>query len=479
MSKIAKGLIKHTVVVVVGKRERAIATETLLKKMGCNVIVALSLYDALKYVVQEMPHLVVTESELPDGSAASLYDRLQAHAVLKNTPIVVNVLRKTREILQELSKRKFAGFFLGKFDPKLFLRKCVEVLMNPNRPSPYYNSLDSLNMDGKFNLAFSGKVIGKTSDHLVINSGMEVDPSASLVCVPQDKKYPPLLVRQGSNLQEEEDIMNLFPLGKLTGKGRSWLSILPDFKTGVESVERRQVLFYDPDGDRFEQFEEILAGYDIDTVYASSLQRAAGFLKQRHDQFGAIYLHELMADASSIEWNKIYDSIPEKNRPPLIIGTKSMTAKDTPKIKYLRKPYGLGQFVELLTSCFERAGEIKDLSSQAGFVGLDVSFQAPAKLLGLDEMGGVIQVRFPVVEGAKINVPHEMVAKICPDDSEVRVVNVSKVPDTVDLWQIRFSMVGAGTSKSKHFESVSKVVEHYKSENEPEEPTDEITLNAS
>ena len=42
MTNVAKGLITHTVVIVVGKRERAIAMETLLKKLSCRVIIAIA-----------------------------------------------------------------------------------------------------------------------------------------------------------------------------------------------------------------------------------------------------------------------------------------------------------------------------------------------------------------------------------------------------------------------------------------------------
>lgn len=464
MSNVAKGLISHTVVIVVGKRERAIAAESLLKKLGCNVIVAMSLYDALKFIVQEMPHMVVVESELPDGSAASLYDRLEAHPTLKHTPIVVSVLRKTREILEELSKRKFAGFFLGKFDQKLFLRKTIEVLMNPAKPSPYYNSLESLNVDGSFNLSFGGKVVGKTPEHLVIQSAMEVDALAALVCVPGEKKYAPVLVRQGSNLASEDGVINLFPIGKISGKGRMWFPELPDYNTGSSSPTRRQVLFYDPSQERFEQFAEILSGYDIDAIHASNIKRAAAVLRQRGDSLGAVYLHELLSDASSIEWTKTFDSIPDGQRPPVIIGTTSMNHRNSAVIRYIKRPFGLGVFVEAIQGCFERASELTEIALQTGYVGMDVSFQAPAKLLGVDELGGIIQVKFPFVSGAQIDIAHSVVSKICPEGTKVKVVSMSKLEGAADIWQIRFSMVGAGLSKSKHYELVSKVVENMRKE---------------
>ena len=461
MTKIDKDLITHKVIIVTGKKERTIAMETLLRKLGCDVIIVFSLYDALKFIVQEMPHMVITESELPDGTATSLYDRLEAHEILRRTPIVVTVLKKTREILQELSKRKFAGFFLGKVEPKIFLKKSLEILMNPLIPSPYYTDFESLGAKVDFNLSFSGKVIGKTEDHLVVKSSMEVDSQAALVCVPEDGRFAPLLVRQGSNLYDEEGdgILNLYPIGKISGKGRAWLPRIPDYATKSSDPGRRIILFYDPSEERFSQFEEILSGYDIKAMHAASLKRALMFLKQRGSSFGAIYLYELMNDASSIEWRKAFESMEGSDRPPVLVGTTSINLKDTPSIKYIRRPFGLGLFIESIQACFERADDLATHAAQAGFVGVDVKFQAPAKLLGVDEIGGVLQVKFPVVSGAKIEIQHPIMSQINPDSNSVKIINVKKIEDVANTWQVRFSMVDAVGSKSKHYERVSKVIQ--------------------
>jgi hypothetical protein len=458
MTNVAKGLITHTVVIVVGKRERAIAMETLLKKLSCKVIVATSLYEALKVVTQEMPHMIISEAELADGSAASLYDKLESIDLFKGTPIVVNVLKKTRSVLEDLSKRKFAGFFLGKLDPKSFLKKSIEILNHPTKPSPFYKDIKGIGIDGKFNLNFSGKVIGKTEEHLVIKSSMEIDSKASLVCVPQSANYAPILVRQGSNLQKDDDILNLFPIGKVSGKGRAWLKDIPDYETKVTSSDRRKILFYDPSEERFAQFEEILNGYDIEALHAPSLKRAFSYIKQRPDAFGAIYLHELMNDASSIEFKKVFDALPESIKPKLLVGTTSINLKNTPSIRYIRRPFGLGEFLETIQSCFERADEIVGQATQTGFVGIDVSFQAPAHLIGVDEEGGVIQVKFPVVKGARISVPHKLIEALIESDSFVDVTNVAQVQGEANLWQVRFSAVGSGSSKSKYFETVVRAL---------------------
>jgi DNA-binding NtrC family response regulator len=73
--QVAQGLTTHTILLVVEKHERAVATQALLGKFGFKVVVSTGLYDALKLVGQEMPHLVISEVTLPDGSVCNLFDK--------------------------------------------------------------------------------------------------------------------------------------------------------------------------------------------------------------------------------------------------------------------------------------------------------------------------------------------------------------------------------------------------------------------
>ena len=218
------------------------------------------------------------------------------------------------------------------------------------------------------------------------------------------------------------------------------------------------VLFYDPSEERFAQFEEILKGYDIDAIHAPSLKRAASLLRQRAESFGAVYLHELLNDSSAIEWNKSFESLPEGSKPTVLIGTTSMNPKNIPGIKYIKRPYGLGVFVENIEACFERVTELNEQEVQAGYAGINVTFQAPAQLLGIDEVGAVIQVKFPVVSGSKINVPHELISKISGEDTPFQVTKVLKVQGESSLWQLRISMTSADESRAKRFEKIEKTL---------------------
>jgi DNA-binding response OmpR family regulator len=461
---ISKGLVQHTVVLVVGKKERAVGMEALLNKISCRVIVALSLYDALKIISQEMPHLVIVDSELSDGSAANLFDRLDAHPVLKKTPLLITILKKSKEELQAISKRKFAGFFLGIPEPKQFLVKVLELLSS-TRSSPFFLDFDSASTDAKLNISFNGRIIGRTEDQLMIRSYADVDNSAALVCVPSDNKYSPILVKNGNNLTDSDGIINTFPIGKVSGKGRAWVEKMPTLHTET-STQRKQLLYYDPSVERANQLAEVLKGYEIDLTHAPSLNRASSSLKSRPEAYGCIFLYELLNDGASIEWKKVYDATPQAARPPIVIATNSLNMKSTGGLKYLQKPFGLGALLELLESCFEKPAEITNEATKSGYGGLDVQYQAPGRLICLDEVGGVIQVKFPLVPGSKVRLNHNIFKSMSTEFDEVLVSNIIKQTESVDTWQVRFEALKAGTSKSKHWEKVSKAWLEYTKETE-------------
>ena len=176
----------HTIVLVVDKPEKYVSASTVLNKMGFKVVVAQSMYDALKIIDQEMPHLVVSEAILSDGHVGNMYDRLKDHPLVKNTPILALVTSKTKEQLSPLQGRKFAGFLLGKVDPKALALKVREVIAANNNVSPYFIDFDRVMSESDMTLMVRAQALGKSGEQIVYSSGSELDPEAALVCMPED-----------------------------------------------------------------------------------------------------------------------------------------------------------------------------------------------------------------------------------------------------------------------------------------------------
>ncbi len=464
MMAVAKGLTKHTVVLVVDKRERGIATQAILQKLGFKVILSINLYEALKFIAQEMPHLVLTEALLSDGTAGAMFDRLAQHVILKKTPILVNVLKKSREEINALGQRKFAGFLLGKIEPQQLAAKISAIISRFSEISPYFVSPDDCNIGADVAVSLDSNIVGRRGEFVVARSAMELDEQASLVCAPKDKTLGPIVVRMPSNLEDRDGIINLFPISRIIGKGRIWVDKLPDISGSNEIVTESRhghVLFYDPREDRFEQFKEVLAGYDIDVVHAPTLARAASILHRDQEKISCAYLHELLADSSSIEFKRIYAQILAVKRPPLIIGTSSENARSTPAMRYIRRPFGLGVFVETLAAAFERPETVAKNAESAGYTGVQVRYQAPGKLIGLDETGGIVEMKFPVKAGCKIELNHGFLDALWEGRRTVATTASAPVPGKANTWQLRFEAVAMGTSKAKYWERTSKVIDEY------------------
>ena len=85
-----------------------------------------------------------------------------------------------------------------------------------------------------------------------------------------------------------------------------------------------------------------------------------------------------------------------------------------------------------------------------------VRLQAPATLLGIDETGGILQVKFPLLKGSKVNIGHSFLAQAWEGNTSVQVTGSAAQPGRADVWHARFDAVSAGMSKVKYWDKLSK-----------------------
>jgi len=469
--QVAQGLTTHTILLVVEKQERAVATQALLSKFGYRVVVSTGLYDAIKLIGQEMPHLVISEVTLPDGTVANLFDKIGQDKLLNKTPILAYSIKKSAEEINTIKSRKFAGAYAGAIEPKTFVGKIIEVINNCSAISPFYFGAAQCGLVEDLTLKIESTVMGKVGDQVLLRSGTEVDQSASMLCVPKSGELSPAVLRMATNMRNGDEIFNLFPIGRIVGKGRTWLEKLPIFNMdgGSESPPAdapdstgapRKVIFYDPNEARFTSFKEILGGYDIELIYAKTLNVAATLISRGADSVGGVYIHEMLNDNSSAEWKTVYGKIPASSRPPIICGTTAAGVKSTDAMRYIKRPFGMGILVEMMESTFTRATKVAAVAgakSSTSTTGTPVSLQAPAKIVGLDETGGVLQMKFPVAKGSKVEIIHPEIAALI-GMQVVTITTVVALPNQPDVVQARFESIAPGMSKAKYWEKISKIL---------------------
>jgi CheY-like chemotaxis protein len=452
----AKGLTPHTILILVDKPEKTVAMGALFQKMNIKVVTAVSLYEALKMIDQEMPHLVICDAIIADGTAGNLYDRMQQQPLFKDIPILVLVASKTKEQLSPLKGRKFAGFMLGKFDGRALTTKVREILEGHGDISPFFVTADECQLAADCTLAINAKVIGRVGDQMVCQSESEVDGEAALLCQPTDKSKGPALLKMGSNVLKSGMLYNLFPMNVIRGSGRAWIGNLPEINLDAISTtaDGRRVMFYDPKPERFEQFKKVLAGYEIELIHAGNLQSAAAMIIRESDgSLGCVYLDELPANSSGIAIKEAIARMSEKSRPPVLAGTTSLNAKSTREIRFLKKPFGLGMLVESMDQAFKSRTSFAEGAS----ANIEVQFQTPARLLGLDETGGIVQLKFPVVPNSKLHLHHPVLNELWGGQGEVRIVNAVRLENS-NVWQAKFENFASQGSKSRYWERLSKQI---------------------
>ncbi|MBP9708207.1 MAG: hypothetical protein KBD78_11220 [Oligoflexales bacterium] len=464
MFEVPNGLYNKTTLVVVSRPENGVTCKLVFEKIGVKPTIAYGVFEALKLAEQEMPYFVVAESVLPDGNAGNIFDKLRQNEFFKNLPIFAVVPQKIKKFIEPLVGRKFDGIYVGGYSEVSFAQKMQELCQTINS-SPYCLNIRQTKLDKEIVVSCEATVIGKSKDCIVSQASIPVDSSANILCVPKEAKYSAAVLRAATVLDDKKNsgYFNLFPCSKIQGKGIKWMSELPeiDMQSGNESTSGgpKRILFFDPDKDRYDAFAKILKGYDYDLIYAKSLTVAASFLQQNFDRLHAIYLHELLNDATAITWSKQFNLLKPEQRPVMLIGTSSMNMRSVGKIQYIKRPFGLGPFLEKLEVLSENQEQFsKNIEAKkSNLVDVSVYYQAPARLLALDEMGGLIRLRFPLRSGSKLKVSNPFLKEIWSQD-EITIVNSALEKGTTD-WIMRFQSIGSGTSKSLYWKKLQDTVQ--------------------
>ena len=126
-------------------------------------------------------------------------------------------------------------------------------------------------------------------------------------------------------------------------------------------------------------------------------------------------------------------------------------ARSSKGIFYIQKPFGLGALVQAI----DGARHQKCPLSEGQQVQLSIQYETPAKLLGLDETGGILQTRFPVVVGNKLTLKHQQLSELWDGHSEVKISALVPDPDGSKNWQARFDTPTASGNRLRYWEKIS------------------------
>ncbi len=461
-------IIAHPVIIITSKKDRSLLIESILSKLGFKSIILEAIPDVVKISQQELPHLIISDAILKDGHAGNLFDKLQENSFTKQIPVLALVIKKTKEELSSIAKRKFAGFILGDFDAKILITKIRECLDKMGKVSPFMLSCDRLTFTHQSPFKVEATIVGKYNNHLIARSITELDPQATLIGVPRKEGMDQIILAMPSNLKKGNEIFNLFPLNRLNGKGRMWVNELPDFNIDGQGqpkkkVTNKRILFYDPNEERLKGFKQILEGYGFEIVPVKNMQSAASVLNSKPEVFPCIYLHELLNDANGLMFKKVFDALSPNQKPNLLIGTSSVNVKSTSSIRYIKRPFGLGVFVETLESSIQKPEQIAEFASQESSQGANIilDYQAQADLLAIDEIGGFLSLKFPLLPKTKVKISHPQLLSAWNGKTEIFIESIKAAKHNPHIHVCRFRVCEDGVSKLKFWEKVSEQLKSF------------------
>jgi hypothetical protein len=168
-----------------------------------------------------------------------------------------------------------------------------------------------------------------------------------------------------------------------------------------------------------------------------------------------IYLHELTQDGKGIDWKNAYQALPADKKAPVIIGTGSLNAKSAGSLIYIQRPFGLGMFLDMIEAAFDSL-DANQQNFEKDRTGIQASYQVPAKLLGLDENGGILEIKTPVLEGSQLLIEHSFLKQAWHGNTKVTVVATDKVHGYSDTWHLKFKAVGVGMNKAKYWAAMKQ-----------------------
>ncbi|MFK7827136.1 MAG: hypothetical protein AB8G05_23535 [Oligoflexales bacterium] len=459
MGKLDFRIYNHRIVLIVARKERGISLKNSLERFGCEAIIAMGIYEGIQVIIQEMPHLVLTESSLPDGDAGLLYDRLTQNSKFKNTPILVNVLRKTRKELEAVARRKFAGFFLGVSDPNLIINKVQEVLATHCTLSPYHQDTHHLSFNNGLTVAIDVKILGRVGNFMVSTSPCDLDFSGKWKCFPNSDDLDPIELSLGSNIFYDKQRLNLFPIATIVDRGRAWVDKLPALGTASNLINKRMVIYFHPDSQQGERLKGTLSGYGIKMVSVNKFEDIKPLLEKYRGTIASVVFEHLPESYPLSNLEKEYGSSDSLHRPIFIVASDGKFLQSKGSVWHIRKPFGFMALLSRILASFIDPKELASLIKNTSHKGCEVRFSTSARVLGLDETGGFLSAQFPIHEGAQLSIEHQFFYDLLGTQGRINITGVANA--SAGLWYLRFTSVAKGLSKSKYLEQVLKELEEY------------------
>jgi|GEM_PF-4110384 len=457
-------LAEHSLVLCVERRERALALEALFKQHGIIVHLATTVYDCLRLAEQELPHLIITEPNLSDGTASNLLDRIKSHRQLQRIPVALMVTKLSKEEAAALVKRSLAGLFPATMDRRQIVEKTQKIMQSVANVSgsPHFVSWEAGGQDQEVGFFAESMFLGKMGNFAVCRSSSAVGTTDAVRCILKPLPEVPVALTATMNVSRNDGVLTLFPLHRIHGQGRSVLNQLPDLasqnmqgagKAGSK-VPRIVLAVGDAEGELLE-WQKTLSAYSWQMHCAKDGAAAAALLAKA--KVAAIWIHCDSAGKCEVppELGATMATLPVQSRPLILmtVNKSGLISKD--QICYLRPGFGLGHLLDALESSLCRPADLGDDAAISGVSGLAAQWAGNGRILGCDERSWYLRSSTAMAKGTRVSL-HQSGNHPGHDAfwASLNLTVGTSVLAANGEYLLRLDVVAAGASKLRYWEKL-------------------------
>lgn len=454
---------KHHALLVSDKTAAQNLMNIFLKEAGiAGFTTAQSLREAVAVASKELPHIIICYDDLPDATGIQVVEALRKVPILEKALIFVMRNSSQTEIMQ-LMKLKIAALGPKDTNPNAFIEKLKQKLTLMHGISPYSIRGEELAAGSQVTVRTNTKILGRHQDHVVCSSHIEARAGTMLSIQPSQVGSAPFAVTfSGANTggKSSDGNENLFSLNEVVGKGRQWLlENLPVIESN-DNGPKKKLLVIDAKPDRVQMFAKAISIHNIDTEYVSDFSTLISKYQSSALTYGAILHMDPPDPVGSAPWEKTKQALPPGKKPIELVATLSSKSAPLANIIWMQKPFSLDSVVHSFKAAL--ASQHKTLDAQAlATKQLSAQYIVQAKIIALDELGGILQTPFLPSVGTELELEGAFFEKV-PIFKKVKVVAAEPTTANPKVGFARFQVLDAGFTKEKLYTLLLKTLQESK-----------------
>lgn len=464
-------VIDHTCMVVT-KKQNLLVIEKVLRAAGVNNIFSPnSLREVTELAIQEMPHLFILESDLPDASTMTVLKKIKADPIFQAAQFIV-IRKFTREEVMQCMELKVPGMLQQPLDANALAQKLKIIIANLKGLSPYRKDPEYLPGGKNTSIRVAGKISSTQDDFFTVDAGIIIPGGKQISLRPIDPNKTPVRVMSAGMADTDETKAQrniLFSYESATGRGREWLIALKSERP--TKPQKRSVLLYEASIDRGNQLKKMLAFYEIDVTCVNSFDKLRLSHEAQKEKHRVVYLSEPPIHASGLGWEKYATSLLSGDRPVQIIATTSQNQVKRPNTIWMKMPFGLDTLVEQFEAAFAQlslqsspgASQSLDKTSD---IGLNMTFFAD--LVAIDEHGALLDSPFEFPLNSRIHLTHPALAMI-ELNKNLRVSATRRMDAAGTKFRARVTTQEGNISIGRYWKPLAEKLDSVKVESDPEE----------